>query len=365
MAPARSRGRRAPRLTYGMAAVWSVVDDPAGVCRPRRRRRRARCADAAAAAAAPAHRDVANAHAARRAAADARRPRSTCRCPRWRVPPAPRRPPASSGRSPRCGRCRRCATRPSSCATGRRGEVLLDQRGNELRIPASTTKLLSAAAIGRAFAPDETLRTVVREGDTPDQIVLVAGGDSLLNPGQGRPDASSPAARAWRDLADQVATALKGRGTRRVTLFVDETYAGGPTTAPTWAPTLPQLRHHRRGRDARVCRASGRAAARPGPADPVASVRSAFVRQLETRGIDVVVAARGRAPGVPGSPMPTPTRSGASPATPATARVAGVAHGRRSPGRPGPPATRGRPRGRARSSAASSPPPCASSWPWP
>src|SRR6478735_10617400 len=114
---------------------------------------------------------------------------------------------------------------------GQSGEVLLDQRGDDLRIPASTTKLLSAAAIGRVFAPDETLRTVVREGDSPDQIVLVAGGDSLLAPGRGDPE--TVAGRAGLgDLADQVATALKRRGARRVTLFVDETYAAGPTTAP-------------------------------------------------------------------------------------------------------------------------------------
>ena len=199
---------------------------------------------------------------------------------------------------------------------GQSGEVLLDQRGNDLRVPASTTKLLSAAAIGRVFAPDETLRTVVREGDTPDQIVLVAGGDSLLAPGKGDPNVVAGRA-GLADLADQVTTALKGRGTRRVTLFVDETYAGGPTTAPTWAATFRSS-----GITGAIAmlglssqRASGGA---PGPADPVISVRSALVHLLETRGIAVVVAARGRAPGVPGSPMPTPTRSAASPASPAS-----------------------------------------------
>jgi D-alanyl-D-alanine carboxypeptidase/D-alanyl-D-alanine-endopeptidase (penicillin-binding protein 4) len=201
---------------------------------------------------------------------------------------------------------------------GQSGEVLLDQRGDDLRVPASTTKLLSAAAIGRIFAPDETLRTVVREGDTPDQIVLVAGGDSLLAPGKGDPKAVAGRA-GLGDLADQVATVLKARGTRRVTLFVDETYAGGPTTAPTWAPTFRSSGIT--GAVAMLGLSSQRAkGGAPGPADPVESVRSALVRLLETRGIDVTVAARGRAPGVPGSPMPmpmpTPTRSGEPSATP-------------------------------------------------
>ena len=65
----------------------------------------------------------------------------------------------------------------------------------------------------------------------------MAGGDSLLNPGKGDPDAVAGRA-GLRDLAEQVATALKARGTGSVTLYVDETYAAGPTTAPTWASTF-------------------------------------------------------------------------------------------------------------------------------
>jgi len=197
---------------------------------------------------------------------------------------------------------------------GQTGEVLLDQGGDELRIPASTTKLLSAAAVGQTFAPDETLRTVVREGDEPDQIVLVAGGDSLLNPGKGDPDAVAGRA-GLRDLADQVASALKARGTGSVRLYVDETYAAGPTTAPTWASTFRSSGIT--GAVAMLGLSTQRAhGGSPGPADPVASTRAAFARQLEARGVDVTLAARGQAPGVPGSPMPTPAGTGAPSATP-------------------------------------------------
>ena len=206
---------------------------------------------------------------------------------------------------------------------GQTGEVLLDQGGDELRIPASTTKLLSAAAIGQTFAPDETLRTVVREGDTPDQIVLVAGGDSLLSPGKGDPDAVAGRA-GLRDLAGQVAKALKGRGIGSVTLYVDETYAAGPTTAPTWASTFRTSGIT--GAVAMLGLSSQRArGGAPGPADPVASTRAAFARQLEARGIDVELAARGKAPGVPGSPMPTPNASGAPSASPSATPSDGAA----------------------------------------
>ncbi|MFM6848367.1 MAG: D-alanyl-D-alanine carboxypeptidase, partial [Terrabacter sp.] len=191
---------------------------------------------------------------------------------------------------------------------GQTGAVLLDRGGDELRIPASTTKLLSAAAIGRTFAPDERLRTVVREGDRPDQVVLVAGGDSLLAPGKGDGDAVAGHA-GLRDLAEQVAAALGKSGIRAVTLYVDETYADGPTTAPTWSPTFRSSGIT--GAVAMLGLSTQRATGgKPGPGDPVAAVLSRFAQQLESLGLDVTVAARGRAPGTPGSPMPTPGTSG-------------------------------------------------------
>jgi D-alanyl-D-alanine carboxypeptidase/D-alanyl-D-alanine-endopeptidase (penicillin-binding protein 4) len=199
---------------------------------------------------------------------------------------------------------------------GQTGAVLLDRGGDQLRIPASTTKLLSAAAIGRAFTPGETLRTVVREGDRPDQIVLVAGGDSLLAPGRGDADAVAGHA-GLRDLAEQVAAALAKSGTTAVTLYVDETYADGPTTAPTWSPTFRSSGIT--GAVAMLGLSSQRATGgKPGPADPVAAVRSRFAQQLEALGVDVTVAPRGNAPGTPGSPMPTPTASSATTGSPTT-----------------------------------------------
>jgi D-alanyl-D-alanine carboxypeptidase/D-alanyl-D-alanine-endopeptidase (penicillin-binding protein 4) len=173
---------------------------------------------------------------------------------------------------------------------GQTGEVLLDQRGDELRVPASTTKLLSAAAIGQSFGPDATLKTVVREGAAPDEIVLVAGGDSLLNPGRG--DASAVAGRAGlRDLADQVAKSLRNRGVRSVRLDVDETYAYGPGLASTWSSDFRPTGIT--GAVAMLGLSTQRArGGSPGPADPVAAVRSALARQLETRGIAVTAGER-------------------------------------------------------------------------
>ena len=107
---------------------------------------------------------------------------------------------------------------------GQSGEVLFDQGGTERRIPASTTKLLAGAAIGQVFAPDETLTTQVRQGRSPDEIVLVAGGDTLIAPGAGDRDAVAGRA-GLADLANQVVKALEDSGIDAVKLSLDASYA--------------------------------------------------------------------------------------------------------------------------------------------
>jgi D-alanyl-D-alanine carboxypeptidase/D-alanyl-D-alanine-endopeptidase (penicillin-binding protein 4) len=214
---------------------------------------------------------------------------------------------------------------------GQTGEVLFDDNGAQLRIPASTTKLLSAAAIGQAFAPDATLETVVRRGATDGEIVLVAGGDSLINPGKGDPEAVAGRA-GLSDLSDQVVTALERTGARAVTLRVDESYAYGPGVAPTWDASFRPSGIT--GAVAMLGLSSQRATnGRVGPADPVAAVRDLFVRQLERRGIDVTLAPRD----TPSVTSPTPTTTATTtptsgtatptPATPADASTTAPASG--------------------------------------
>ena len=152
----------------------------------------------------------------------------------------------------------------------------------------------------------------------------MAGGDSLLAPGKGDPEAVAGRA-GLGDLADQVATALKGRGTRRVTLFVDETYAAGPTTAPTWAPTFRSS-----GITGAVAmlglssqRARGGAPVRPTPSPRCGRPSSACSRPVAS----TCWSRLGTGPRVLRSPMPTPTRSG---------DAVGDARRRRHPGRSGP-----------------------------
>ncbi|HET8594745.1 MAG TPA: D-alanyl-D-alanine carboxypeptidase/D-alanyl-D-alanine-endopeptidase [Intrasporangium sp.] len=166
---------------------------------------------------------------------------------------------------------------------GQTGAVLLDERGATPQVPASTTKLLSAAAIGQVFGPDDVLTTKVVGGSSRGSIILVAGGDSLLAPDRGDPGAVVGRA-GLGDLAGQVADALRKSGTTKVTVSVDLSYAPGPLLAPTWSGSFRP--DGITGAVAMLGRADQRAVpGRPGPADPVTSTLDAFVAQLGQHGI--------------------------------------------------------------------------------
>ena len=168
---------------------------------------------------------------------------------------------------------------------GQSGGILYDRGGSQRRIPASTTKLLTAAAVGQVFGADETLRTEVHEGASDDQVVLVAGGDSLLAPGAGDPGAVAGRA-GLADLADQVALALTDSGTERVVLQVDESYAPGPARASTWGDDFHRLGIV--GSVAMLGLSTQRAVLnRPGPLDPVGATAATFAALLEDRGVQV------------------------------------------------------------------------------
>ncbi|HET7399465.1 MAG TPA: D-alanyl-D-alanine carboxypeptidase/D-alanyl-D-alanine-endopeptidase [Intrasporangium sp.] len=166
------------------------------------------------------------------------------------------------------------------------GAPLLDRRGAERRMPASTTKLLSAAAVGSVLDADATMTTRVVQGGSADAVVLVAGGDSLLAPGRGIRDAVAGRA-GLADLADQVAAALRARSVRSVRLSVDRSFAPGPVTAATWDPAFRPLGIT--GSVAMLGRSDQRATpGHPGPADPVAATQAAFAARLTERGIKVI-----------------------------------------------------------------------------
>ncbi|TWE09957.1 D-alanyl-D-alanine carboxypeptidase/D-alanyl-D-alanine-endopeptidase [Rudaeicoccus suwonensis] len=166
------------------------------------------------------------------------------------------------------------------------GSVLFTQDQNKALTPASTTKLLTAWAIANTMDLAKPLVTKVVAGGG-NSIILVAGGDTALNPGKGDPDAVNGHA-GLADLAAQVAANLKRQGRTSVSLDVDTSYAPGPLTAAHW--TAQEVALGYTARIAMLGLSTQRATdpARPTPADPVASTKAAFAKDLQAQGVSVV-----------------------------------------------------------------------------
>lgn len=112
------------------------------------------------------------------------------------------------------------------------GSVLLDRSGAEIVAPASTAKLLVAAAILTVHQPTDRFVTTVVAGSAPGTVVLVGGGDPTLSAAAaGQPTPCAGASRI-SDLAAKVKASLAGQPVTRV--VVDNSVFSGPTTAPGW-----------------------------------------------------------------------------------------------------------------------------------
>ncbi|WP_256838531.1 D-alanyl-D-alanine carboxypeptidase/D-alanyl-D-alanine-endopeptidase [Ornithinimicrobium faecis] len=169
------------------------------------------------------------------------------------------------------------------------GEKLFSRLADQGLTPASTTKLLAAAAIVNALPMDEPFRTEVVTGPEADQIVLVAGGDMMLARGAGDPDAVEGHA-GLGDLADQTAAALKERGLgvdgHQVRLRLDTSYASGPIRPEGW--TDYWLDEGFTGPITLLGLQEDRAVPyNPAPRDPAQATAIAFRQALTERGIDV------------------------------------------------------------------------------
>ncbi|HET7735537.1 MAG TPA: D-alanyl-D-alanine carboxypeptidase/D-alanyl-D-alanine-endopeptidase [Nocardioidaceae bacterium] len=110
--------------------------------------------------------------------------------------------------------------------------------GARVVTPASTLKLLTAAAALEVLGPDHRFATtVVRSGR---QLVLVGGGDPLLTRVPD-PDDAYPRRADLTTLARRAATALDQAGVRRIRLGFDTSLFAGPEVEPTWEPDyVPQ-----------------------------------------------------------------------------------------------------------------------------
>ncbi len=133
------------------------------------------------------------------------------------------------------------ATEPT--LPGRYGGAIADLDGNGLGfesggytplMPASTMKLMTATATVDALGADHRFVTSV-VAPSPDEIVLVGGGDPLL---ASTPTSYGAAAGidlpTTADLAAKTAAALRNQGVERVRLAYDDSLFSGPAWHADW-----------------------------------------------------------------------------------------------------------------------------------
>jgi len=122
--------------------------------------------------------------------------------------------------------------RVSDAATGR---VLWQRDAGRPMQPASTTKVLTAAAALLTLDRDATLTTTVIAADQrrdPGLVVLHGGGDPTLSAAPAGTDSWYRGAARIADLAEQV----RRSGIRATAVQVDVSAYTGPTMAPGWDP---------------------------------------------------------------------------------------------------------------------------------
>ncbi|WP_432561582.1 D-alanyl-D-alanine carboxypeptidase/D-alanyl-D-alanine endopeptidase [Kineococcus sp. SYSU DK003] len=184
------------------------------------------------------------------------------------------------------------------------GQDLLSSAVDVARTPASTTKILTGIAALRALGDTSRATTRVVDGATPDEVVLVAGGDVLLAAGAGNPDAVDGHAGIG-DLAAQTAQALLAAGRTTVAVRLDDAAFTGPTTSPGWGsgdvaagfvmPIAPLAVDEARLTDAENA---------PRDADPALAAARLFATALAAHGVTVLDSGAGpvvRAAAQPGA----------------------------------------------------------------
>ena len=102
--------------------------------------------------------------------------------------------------------------------------------------PASTLKILTAAAALHELGPDHRFATTVVAAPSMKRVVLVGGGDPLLA-NRARGEDVYPARADVDTLARTTARALRDAGRTRVRVGFDDSLFTGPGANPAWEPS--------------------------------------------------------------------------------------------------------------------------------
>ena len=172
------------------------------------------------------------------------------------------------------------------------GQVLFDKQGTRPLIPASTVKILTAAAALEALGPQNRLVTrTARQGDV---VYLIGGGDATL-PRSLDTDTLPQGPASLRRLARDTAAAL---GTRnRVDVVYDDSLFTGPGLGPGWPKGFPAAGVAAPVSALMIDQGRRSPSARARVADPARKAAQAFATLLEKRGVQVGRLSRGTAPG--------------------------------------------------------------------
>ncbi|MCQ2000246.1 D-alanyl-D-alanine carboxypeptidase/D-alanyl-D-alanine endopeptidase [Arthrobacter zhaoxinii] len=173
------------------------------------------------------------------------------------------------------------------------GTVLYERAGSTGLAPASTLKILTAAASLSAMDGDTRFPTTALPGKDPGTVVLRGGGDVLLTAGASDPD--SVAGRAGlATLAEQTAAALAADGAAGpVKVLVDDSLFSGPALSDAWGQADVEAGEIAPVHALAVSSAWEQEGTGPGPrVDDAAlsageSYRAALAGALAARGIDV------------------------------------------------------------------------------
>lgn len=169
--------------------------------------------------------------------------------------------------------------------------VLYDNKAQRALIPASSVKILTAAAALEALGPTTRLATTTAQAG--DVVYLIGGGDATLARKDKR-DSNVSGPATIRRLARESATALGG--TTRVDVVFDDSLFTGRALGPGWPKGFPaagvaapvtalMMDQGRRS-------ANGRARVD----DPAQRAARAFANYLEKQGVEVRSIERGVAP---------------------------------------------------------------------
>lgn len=101
-------------------------------------------------------------------------------------------------------------------------QLIWHRNGTTGRMPASTTKLLTATNILTTYGPNHRFATTVKTGRNANMVHLVGSGDPALSGSQ------------LDSLSATTATALMNRGLRNVNVYADDSLFPPPTLATGW-----------------------------------------------------------------------------------------------------------------------------------